>query len=58
MYVLDVNILVYAFRADTEPHATVAAWLNELVNSDEEFALPDLVGVPANRHESGHLRGS
>jgi predicted nucleic acid-binding protein len=30
---LDVNILIYAFRDDAMQHASMAALLNDLVNS-------------------------
>ena len=39
----DVNVLVYAHRADTAEHAEHAAWLSKLASGDEPFALSELV---------------
>ena len=39
----DVNVLVYAHRADTREHAEHAEWLSDLANRDEPFALSELV---------------
>jgi toxin-antitoxin system PIN domain toxin len=39
---LDVNVLIYAFRDDTVPHAAIAAYLNGLVNGDRAFGVPEL----------------
>jgi len=41
----DVNVLVYAHRADEETHAGYRAWLEGLVNGAEPFALSALVAV-------------
>jgi len=43
MRLVDVNVLVYAFREDSPDHARYAEWLNELAGSDEAFAVSDLV---------------
>ncbi len=50
MQLPDVNVLVYAARADTPRHATCRAWLEEATSGDEPFALADLV-------LSGFIRG-
>lgn len=39
----DVNILVYAHREDSPHHAKSLVWLEALINSDEAFAMSDLV---------------
>jgi toxin-antitoxin system PIN domain toxin len=39
----DVNVLVYAHRADAPNHAPIRAWLEDVVNGDERFGLSDLV---------------
>src|ERR1035441_10693895 len=39
----DVNVLVYAHRAETEPHGRYAAWLTKLAEGPEPFALSELV---------------
>lgn len=39
----DVNILVYAHREDSSHHAQCLEWLEKLVNSDESFAMSELV---------------
>ncbi len=43
MRLIDVNVLVYAFRTDAREHDAYAAWLEELVNSDEAYAVSDLI---------------
>jgi toxin-antitoxin system PIN domain toxin len=47
MQMVDVNVLVYAFREDAPGHAGYKAWLDTLVGSDEAFAVADpvLTGV-------------
>lgn len=39
----DVNILVYAHREETPYHKRYADWLVKLINSDEPFAISELV---------------
>jgi hypothetical protein len=43
MRLVDVNVLVYAFRTDAPDHTAYAAWLQELVNADETYAVSDLI---------------
>ena len=43
MRLIDVNVLVYAFRTDAREHDAFAAWLEELVNSDEAYAVSDMI---------------
>ena len=43
MLLCDVNILVYAHREDSENHTAYLEWLSDLVNSDEAFAVSELV---------------
>ncbi len=43
MRLVDVNVLVYAFRTDAPNHKALAAWLEALVNSDEAYAVFDLI---------------
>jgi toxin-antitoxin system PIN domain toxin len=38
----DVNILVYAHRAESPDHPRYADWLRELVEGDEPYAVSDL----------------
>ena len=40
---VDVNILVYAHRSDTDHHQAYRDWLEEARQSDEPLALSDLV---------------
>jgi uncharacterized protein len=42
MYLIDVNILVYAFRSETPDSDRYAAWLEQLLNSGEPFGMADL----------------
>jgi len=39
----DVNILVYAYRAEAVNHADYGRWLEQLANADEPFALSAVV---------------
>jgi toxin-antitoxin system PIN domain toxin len=41
----DVNVLVYAHRAESPDHARYGAWLERLAEGIEPFGLPDLVGA-------------
>ena len=43
MLLCDVNILVYAHREDSENHPVYLKWLSNLINSDETFAVSELV---------------
>ena len=43
MFLPDVNILVYAHREDTPQHTKALEWLETLLNSDEAFAMSELV---------------
>jgi hypothetical protein len=45
MLMPDVNILVYAHRADLDGHEGYARWLKSTVDGDEPFALSTLVAV-------------
>jgi len=43
MLLLDVNVLVYAYREDTPDHRRFKDWLESLVNGDEPYGMSDLV---------------
>lgn len=43
MILLDVNVLVHAYREDAPRHAQLRAWLEGLVYSDSSFGVSDLV---------------
>lgn len=43
MLLPDVNILVYAHREDSLLHTKSLEWLESLINSDEAFAMSELV---------------
>ena len=43
MQLLDVNVLVYAFRKDGPQYDCYASWMQELVGGDRPFGIPDLV---------------
>jgi len=43
MRLVDVNVLVYAFREDAPGHAAHRDWLQGLVHSDEAYAVSDKV---------------
>jgi toxin-antitoxin system PIN domain toxin len=39
----DVNVLVYAFRADAESHRPVKRWLDDAISSEEPYGVADFV---------------
>jgi toxin-antitoxin system PIN domain toxin len=43
MILPDVNVLIYAFRAESENHPQYRSWLLDTVNGDEPFGLSELV---------------
>jgi toxin-antitoxin system PIN domain toxin len=43
MYLIDVNILAYAFRSEMPDSDRYAAWLEGLLSSGEPFGMADLV---------------
>lgn len=43
MILPDVNVLVYAFREDAPDHAAYHHWLQQLIATDEPFAVSDHV---------------
>lgn len=43
MLLPDVNVLIYAHRKDAPEHDRYASWLNDLVASNEPFALAEVV---------------
>lgn len=43
MILTDVNVLVYAHRADAPGHAVYREWLEKLINSDQAYGFSDLV---------------
>lgn len=43
MILPDVNVLVYAHRADAPNHAAYRRWLEEVINSDRAYGLSDVV---------------
>jgi uncharacterized protein len=42
MYLIDVNIMVYAFRGETPDSDRYATWLEQLLNSGKPFGMADL----------------
>lgn len=43
MILVDVNVLVYAHRADSDDHEAYRLWLEELVSSDQAYGISELV---------------
>ena len=43
MQLPDVNVLIYAHREDAPEHERYAAWLRALTESDEPFAVSEVV---------------
>lgn len=43
MILCDVNVLIYAFRADAAGHAEYRAWLQRRVAGDEAYGVSELI---------------
>lgn len=43
MFLIDVNVLVYAHRADSPRHQQYRDWLSAVINSDAAYGISDLV---------------
>lgn len=43
MQLVDVNVLVYAFRKDSPGHSSYIHWLEDCLSSDQAFGMTDLV---------------
>ncbi|GJM40871.1 MAG: VapC ribonuclease [Ardenticatenaceae bacterium] len=43
MILLDVNVLIYAHRADAPNHDAYHTWLEGVINSDQAYGMTDIV---------------
>lgn len=43
MDLIDVNVLVYAHRADTPDHDAYRRWLEDVIQSDQAYGMSDIV---------------
>ena len=43
MNLIDVNVLIYAFRKDTEKHLEFRSWMLQIINGDSAFGLTEQV---------------
>lgn len=43
MILPDVNVLVYAHRADASNHAAYRRWLEDVINGDQAYGMADIV---------------
>jgi hypothetical protein len=43
MLLVDVNVLVYAHRADAPDHVAYKAWLEAMIENEPTFGMSDLV---------------
>ena len=43
MYLMDVNVLVYAHREDMDRHDQYRIWLESVINSDSSYGYSELV---------------
>lgn len=43
MLLIDVNVLVYAFRQDSPGHASYKSWLDKAIGGDEPVGVSELV---------------
>lgn len=43
MLLMDVNVLVYAFREDVKDHKAYKSWLESVINGDQAFGVSELV---------------
>jgi toxin-antitoxin system PIN domain toxin len=42
MILMDVNVLVYAHRADSVHHAPMKKWVEDVINGDQAYGISDL----------------
>ncbi|MGH9339512.1 MAG: type II toxin-antitoxin system VapC family toxin [Acidobacteriota bacterium] len=43
MFLIDVNVLVYAHREDADQHVEYLRWIERLINSEEAYGVSELV---------------
>ena len=43
MILVDVNVLVYAYRRDVRRHDDYRVWLEDVLNGDQDYGVSDLV---------------
>lgn len=43
MILPDINVLVYAHRADAPNHTAYRRWLEDILNSDQSYGMADIV---------------
>ena len=43
MILTDINVLVYAHRADAPAHADYRGWLEEVINGNQSYGISDFV---------------
>ena len=43
MILIDVNVLVYAHRADSAHHEVMKKWVEDVINGDQAYGMSDLV---------------
>lgn len=43
MLLIDVNVLVYAYREDSPDHPSYRRWLTDLLDSETPFGVPQIV---------------
>jgi toxin-antitoxin system PIN domain toxin len=43
MDLLDVNVLVYAYRTDAPNHAAYRRWLEDVINGEQSYGMADIV---------------
>lgn len=43
MLLVDVNVLVYAYRSDAPDHPAYQQWLGDVVNGDQSYGMSDIV---------------
>jgi len=43
MLLVDVNVLVYAYRSEAPNHPAYQQWLEDIVNSDQSYGMSDIV---------------
>lgn len=43
MDLIDVNVLVYAYRTDAPDHTAYSHWLEDVINGDQSYGMADIV---------------
>ena len=56
MYLMDVNVFIYAYREDVAQHLEYREWLESVLNSQSFYGVSELVLSGFLRNQKGQTR--